>query len=121
MKLAFILQIEGMLSVFGGTPIAVAMQPTPAPPHHALQGAQVALQQLLATPECMSLAADRVRLARQLLEVAERAAGSDSDEVVTYFARLSERHAQEAAEVILRARCERPSGESRAFWPYATN
>lgn len=74
-----------------------------------LQRARLALRQIQCAPECL-LVAERVQTARRLLRIAEQWAASrhsaaDADEMTDYYSCLSERHAQEAADLILRARC----------------
>jgi len=78
-----------------------------------LQRARLALSQLQSTPEHL-LIAERLQTARRLLAIAEQWAACHhsargADEMTNYYSCLAERHAQEAADLILRARCATPN------------
>ena len=107
MRLTILQQLQSAFGVNGGGG-AGTDQPARAEPV-CLQRARLALSQIQSAPECL-LVAERMQTARRLLRIAEqwaacRHSAADADEMTDYYSRLSERHAQEAADLILRARC----------------
>jgi hypothetical protein len=70
--------------------------------------ARMALQLVIGEPECSIVAAEQLQQAARLLREAQSALDrNDPLDTVLYLSRLSERHAQEGAELILRCRSER--------------
>src|SRR5262245_20306635 len=108
MRFLFLQQLQtmfGSLGLAGYSASTASEQPEPI----SLQRARLALRQLQSVPECL-LVAERIQQARRLLRIAEQWAtqhtsAGDPDEMTNYYSCLCERHAQEAADLILRSRC----------------
>ena len=107
MRLTLMQQLQSVFGAMGGGGHAGAISDRLEP--ICLQRARLALSQLQSVPECL-LVAERIQQARRLLRIAEQWAArpaclGDEGEMTNYYACLSERHAQEAADLILRSRC----------------
>jgi hypothetical protein len=110
MRLTLLRQLQTVFGTWGTSGHAAVPTPGERPAPICLQRARLALSQLQSTPECL-LVAERIQQARRLLKIAEQwaarptSADDDADEMADYYSCLSERHAQEAADLILRSRC----------------